>query len=81
VGARAAALVPALQELERVVTTARQGVEVQMVQSLSTTLVLLAKVRHWEPAAGRGSRCWAKAAFIGAASPKGPHGALLLCCR
>jgi hypothetical protein len=44
-GDRAAALVPALQELERAVLAPGQGVEVQLVESVSIMLVLLAKVR------------------------------------
>jgi hypothetical protein len=43
-GARAAALVPALQELERAVLAPGQGVEVRLVKSISIMLVLLAKV-------------------------------------
>jgi hypothetical protein len=43
-GDRAAALVPALQELERAVLAPGQGVEVRLVESISTMLVLLAKV-------------------------------------
>jgi hypothetical protein len=44
VGHRAAALVPALQELERAVLAPGGGVEVRLVESLSVMLVLLAKV-------------------------------------
>jgi hypothetical protein len=43
-GGRAAALVPALQELERAVLAPGQGVEVRLVESVSMMLVLLAKV-------------------------------------
>jgi hypothetical protein len=43
-GDRAAALVPALQELERVVLAPGQGLEVRLVESVSIALVLLAKV-------------------------------------
>jgi hypothetical protein len=43
-GDRAAALVPALQELERMVLGPGQGMEVRLVESLSIMLVLLAKV-------------------------------------
>jgi hypothetical protein len=44
VGQRASALVPALQELERVLRVPGHGVELRTVQSLSSMLVLLAKV-------------------------------------
>jgi hypothetical protein len=44
VGGRAAALVPALQELERAVLAPGRGVEVRLVESLSAMLLLLAKV-------------------------------------
>jgi hypothetical protein len=44
VGQRASALVPALQELERVLRVPGHGVELRTVQSLSCMLVLLAKV-------------------------------------
>jgi hypothetical protein len=43
-GGRAAALVPALQELESAVLAPGQGVEVRLVESISIMLVLLAKV-------------------------------------
>jgi hypothetical protein len=43
-GSRAAALVPALQELERAVLAPGQGVEIRLVESISIILVLLAKV-------------------------------------
>jgi hypothetical protein len=43
-GDRVAALVPALQELERAVLAPGQGVEVRLVESVSITLVMLAKV-------------------------------------
>jgi hypothetical protein len=43
-GNRAAALVPALQELEREVLAPGQRVEVRLVESVSITLVMLAKV-------------------------------------
>jgi hypothetical protein len=44
-GDRAAALLPALQEMERAVLAPGQGVDVRLVESLSIMLVLLAKVR------------------------------------
>jgi hypothetical protein len=44
VGDRAAALVPALEELEWAVLAPGRGVEVRLVESLSIMLVLLAKV-------------------------------------
>jgi hypothetical protein len=43
-GNRAAVMVPALLELERAVLAPGQGVEVRLVESVSVTLVLLAKV-------------------------------------
>jgi hypothetical protein len=43
-GDRAAALVPALLELERAVLAPGQGVDVRLVESLSVMLLLLAKV-------------------------------------
>jgi hypothetical protein len=43
-GDRAAALVPALQELERAVLAPGQGVEVRLMESISIMLVQLAKV-------------------------------------
>jgi hypothetical protein len=46
IGHRADALVPALQELKRAVFSPEQDVELRLVESLSVTLVLLAKV-HW----------------------------------
>jgi hypothetical protein len=41
---RAAALVPALLELERAVLAPGHGVDVRLVESLSATMLLLAKV-------------------------------------
>jgi hypothetical protein len=49
VGARAVALVPALQELQKSLSVSLQGVEMATVQSFSFTFMLLAKVhqQHW----------------------------------
>jgi hypothetical protein len=44
-GDRAAALVPALQELQRAVLAPGHGVEMRLVESIIIMLVLLAKVR------------------------------------
>jgi hypothetical protein len=51
-GDRAAALVPALQELERAVLVPGQGVEARLVESISIMLVLLAKVWPLLPVGG-----------------------------
>jgi hypothetical protein len=49
---RVAALMPALQELERAVLMPGQGLEVRLVESISLTLVMLAKVGQHQ-----GCRC------------------------
>jgi hypothetical protein len=58
-GDRAAALVPALQELEQAVLVPGQGVEVRLVESVSIMLVLLAKV--WGGVLWVGWRCTVRA--------------------
>jgi hypothetical protein len=67
VGARAISLVPALQELRRVLSPPMKGVELPVVQALSEALVQFAKVRrllcevwrwHWWRGCTGAGLCW-----------------------